>query len=99
MSEVLVEYAGNSQASHARIYLPRLGTAAFLLADPCLVEQEADASPVPNVSVETKSGSETIWDLFDEIWGGMPEEELRKLPQDGAAQHDHYIYGLPKRVE
>ncbi len=27
----------------------------------------------------------------------IPEEELEKLPTDGAAELDHYIYGTPKR--
>jgi len=38
-----------------------------------------------------------IWEVIEEILGDVPEEELRKLPPDGAAEHDHYIYGLPKR--
>ena len=29
--------------------------------------------------------------------GDIPEEEFLKLPADGAEQHDHYIYGTPKR--
>ena len=32
-----------------------------------------------------------------ELFGEISEEELACLPVDGAAQHDHYIYGLPKR--
>ena len=32
------------------------------------------------------------------IWAEMPEEVRAKLPADGAAQHDHYIYGVPKRA-
>jgi uncharacterized protein (UPF0218 family) len=28
----------------------------------------------------------------------IPEEDLARLPVDGAAQHDHYIYGTPKRT-
>jgi hypothetical protein len=24
---------------------------------------------------------------------------LERLPEDGASQHDHYIYGLPKREQ
>jgi hypothetical protein len=28
----------------------------------------------------------------------MPDEVRAKLPADGAAQHDHYIYGVPKRA-
>jgi predicted DNA-binding antitoxin AbrB/MazE fold protein len=29
----------------------------------------------------------------------LPQETLDRLPSDGAAQHDHYIYGTPKRPE
>ena len=29
----------------------------------------------------------------------LPQETLDRLPADGAAQHDHYIYGTPKRPE
>jgi hypothetical protein len=38
-----------------------------------------------------------IWEEIDEITAAVPDEEFLKLPADGAAQHDHYIYGLPKR--
>ena len=33
-----------------------------------------------------------------QIWADMPEEVRAKLPADGASQHDHYIYGVPKRT-
>jgi bifunctional DNA-binding transcriptional regulator/antitoxin component of YhaV-PrlF toxin-antitoxin module len=29
----------------------------------------------------------------------LPREVLDRLPKDGASQHDHYIYGTPKRPE
>jgi len=29
----------------------------------------------------------------------LHEEVLAKLPRDGASQHDHYIYGTPKRTD
>lgn len=29
----------------------------------------------------------------------LPPEVLDRLPADGASQHDHYIYGTPKRPE
>ena len=29
----------------------------------------------------------------------VPAEVLAQLPTDGASEHDHYIYGLPKRNE
>jgi hypothetical protein len=31
------------------------------------------------------------------IWSDMPENVRAKLPTDGASEHDHYIYGVPKR--
>jgi hypothetical protein len=34
-----------------------------------------------------------------QIWADMPDEVRAKLPADGASQHDHYIYGVPKRAE
>jgi hypothetical protein len=27
----------------------------------------------------------------------VPPEILAAMPQDGASEHDHYIYGLPKK--
>ena len=29
----------------------------------------------------------------------LPQETLDRLPADGASQHDHYLYGTPKRAE
>jgi hypothetical protein len=38
-----------------------------------------------------------IWEVFQEITARFPEEEWAKLPVDSAEQHDHSIYGTPKR--
>jgi hypothetical protein len=38
-----------------------------------------------------------IREEFEEIAAGIPADEWAKLPVDGAEQHDHYIYGTPKR--
>ena len=38
-----------------------------------------------------------IWEQFIEASLAIPDEELDRLPIDGATQHDHYIYGTPKR--
>jgi Ribbon-helix-helix domain len=38
-----------------------------------------------------------IWETFIEASREIPDEELDRLPTDGATQHDHYIYGVPKR--
>jgi putative addiction module CopG family antidote len=42
-------------------------------------------------------GARPIGEIIDELMADMPAEVLDQLPVDGAAQHDHYIYGTPKR--
>lgn len=38
-----------------------------------------------------------IAEVIREIWRDLPDEARAKLPTHGAAQFDHYLYGLPKR--
>jgi hypothetical protein len=38
-----------------------------------------------------------IWEVIEEIMADVPDEEFDKLPKDGASEHDHYIYGTPKK--
>lgn len=38
-----------------------------------------------------------IADVILENMQDVPPEIMARMPQDGASQHDHYIYGLPKR--
>jgi antitoxin component of MazEF toxin-antitoxin module len=38
-----------------------------------------------------------IWEEILDLTKDIPPEELAKSPTDGASQHDHYIYGTPKR--
>jgi Arc/MetJ-type ribon-helix-helix transcriptional regulator len=38
-----------------------------------------------------------IWDEVLELTADVPAQEWDKLPSDLAEQHDHYIYGTPKR--
>jgi hypothetical protein len=39
-----------------------------------------------------------LWEVFSELTQNMTPEEIAQLPTDGAEQHDHYIYGTPKRL-
>jgi hypothetical protein len=43
------------------------------------------------------TGGPRISKVIDEIMADAPPEELAKIPKDGASEHDHYIYGWPKR--
>ncbi len=49
------------------------------------------------VSVSQKKDSRPIWEVITEISGQVPDEEWAKLPVDGAENHDHYLYGAPKK--
>jgi Arc/MetJ-type ribon-helix-helix transcriptional regulator len=52
---------------------------------------------LPGGDDSTAPGPKPIWEVFEEISASIPDEEWAKLPNDGAEQHDHYIYGTPKR--
>lgn len=56
--------------------------------------QRNPASPAPASPPKKKH----IWEVAAELVAEIPEEDLACLPVDGAAQHDHYIYGTPKRT-
>lgn len=54
----------------------------------------------PDTTHDNGSSEETdkpIWELFEDASLEIPDEELDRLPTDGSLQHDHYIYGTPKR--
>lgn len=55
-------------------------------------KQQADTQSVP-----VQQRPRRIWEVAEEIRRNVPAEEWDKLPVDGAEQHDHYIYGTPKR--
>ncbi len=54
---------------------------------------------------EEKNGEEItkpkqkIWEKIDEIMQSVPEEAWEGMPTDGSLNHDHYLYGAPKRKE
>jgi predicted XRE-type DNA-binding protein len=59
------------------------------------LSQNVMVSVVPIVVKDTDP--RPIWERIAEIVADMPSEELEKLPTDLAANHDHYLYGAPKR--
>lgn len=38
-----------------------------------------------------------IADIFADLSAEIPLEQWQELPVDGAANHDHYLYGAPKK--
>jgi plasmid stability protein len=47
---------------------------------------EADARPRRHIS-----------EIIRENMSQVPPEIMANMPKDGASEHDHYIYGWPKR--
>ena len=39
------------------------------------------------------------WEQILELTRDLPPEAFARMPTDGASQHDHYIYGSPKRTD
>ena len=58
-----------------------------------VVEENLGAQTDANAAPVRRRISEVI----SELMADMPPEELARLPKDGASEHDHYIYGWPKR--
>ena len=46
---------------------------------------------------QPRESKKTIWNVIDERIEKIPDEEWEKMPADGSYQHDHYLYGTPKR--
>ena len=51
------------------------------------------------IETVTQNGDESVtksvWEIIQDAFKDIPEEEWEKLPKDGAAELDHY--GTPKR--
>jgi hypothetical protein len=58
-----------------------------------MVDRDLEEPARPAEIVPRRHISEVIRDIMADV----PPEELAKLPKDGASEHDHYLYGYPKR--
>jgi len=59
-----------------------------------LAEQHAQLRPSPP---ERRPDGRPIWEIVTERMKRVPEDVFERLPRDGASEHDHYLYGSPKR--
>jgi hypothetical protein len=58
------------------------------------IEKQAEPmAPNPPVERPLETAAQIILDSMRDI----PPEIMATMPTDGASQHDHYIYGWPKR--
>jgi hypothetical protein len=58
------------------------------------IEKQAEPmAPTPPVERPLETAAQIILESMRDI----PPEIMATMPTDGASQHDHYIYGWPKR--
>ena len=83
---------------HATARLRVRGRGQFSGAGRLLRLLEAQhVSLLPEGDIPYDYSAKPIWEEIDELIQRIPPEEFERLPVDGAEQHDHYIYGTPKR--
>jgi hypothetical protein len=46
---------------------------------------------------QPKTDGQSLWDMIQECTKDVPPEAWEEVPTDGALNHDHYLYGAPKR--
>lgn len=68
--------------------------------------QAAGLTPGADLVVEVETGRIVVEPAQPPLWERivaradlLPPDVLEGLPDDLAAQHDHYLYGAPKRPE
>ena len=47
--------------------------------------------------LKRRGQKQTFAEKIGEIVADVPDEVWDRIPTDGSEQHDHYIYGTPKR--
>ncbi len=68
-----------------------------LTVEQCIVQLVEEAAPVTLSQPPAAAADDRpIWEVFAEAMKDVPREDLALLPEDGAAQIDHYLYGHPK---
>ena len=53
---------------------------------------DVNVEPINSPAEIADNHQHAIWDKLLKLAGSAPG-----LPEDAAAQHDHYLYGIPKR--
>jgi Arc/MetJ-type ribon-helix-helix transcriptional regulator len=73
--------------------------AAMTKAASLLLQQlkQEQAKPAETSQPAAAKAHKPIWEVFQELSADVPHEVWESLPTDLSEQHDHYIYGTPKR--
>ena len=65
---------------------------------PCAPATARNGDPMPPpMDQEAPPRHKHLGDIAADLLHDVPDDDFAQLPVDGAEQHDHYIYGTPKR--
>jgi len=62
-----------------------------------LQERQAANDAAGENAGPAKPARAPFWETFTQQVHRLPDEVFERLPRDGASEHDHYLYGAPKR--
>ena len=60
-------------------------------------EQKRVLDFVEGIERQKRQPAKNLWDVIQDIVKDVPDEVWERLPADGSEQHDHYLYGSPKK--
>ena len=60
-------------------------------------EQKRVLDSVEGIEGQKSPPAKTLWDAIQDIVKDVPGDVWERLPTDGSEQHDHYLYGSPKK--
>ena len=67
------------------------GMSLEAFAEEVLREKSRETAPV------SPNSGQPFWKRFTSQVHDLPDAIFERLPPDGATEHDHYLYGAPKR--
>ncbi len=60
-------------------------------------KQEKVLDFVSELQAEEETSLQSLFRKIEERGQNIPDEVWEKMPHDGSEQHDHYLYGTPKK--
>jgi hypothetical protein len=60
-------------------------------------EQKRVLDFVEGIERQKSQPAKILWDAIQDIVNDVSDEVWERLPTDGSEQHDHYLYGSPKK--
>jgi hypothetical protein len=78
------------------LLMERMKAGAFQNVEDVIM-QALETAPVPEPQQAASRPRRHISEIIRENMSRVPAEIMATMPTDGASQHDHYIYGWPKR--